>query len=134
MSNDTDEVFNWTDKDFKKNVNYDEYIYDNRLNMQSEIVICYCEYCGEKFAIVRGRGRPRKYCCEVCKTNARRHQSRMKAHRWYHRHKHELDEKRRWGLGSGTLGQHRHEDFNKEQDAIKKELVRLRISNKKIFK
>ena len=124
------EAFIWTDTDFKKGIDFKQYITDNRLKKQSEICILYCEVCGEKFAISRSRGRPSKYCCEECNKEARKQQNRNKSHRWYHKHKHELDEKRRWGLGSGTLGPHMHKDINKEESAIKKEMRRLRISNK----
>lgn len=127
MSSSVDEFFKWSDNDFKKSVNFNEYISNKRLELQSSVVICYCEVCGEKFAIPRGIGRPKKYCCEECRKNARAQQSRNKSHKYYHRHKHELDDKRRWGLGSGTLGQHRHKDFSKEEKTIKKELIRLRL-------
>ena len=63
----------------------------------------------------------------MVRTDARRQQLRNRSHRWYHRHKHELTEKQRWGLGSGTLGEHMHDDFEKEQNVIQKELQRLRI-------
>ena len=83
-----------------------------------------CGWCGKQYTKSANK---QKYCSEYCRESARSHQSRMKSHRWYHRHKHELTEKQRWGLGSGVIGQHRHPDFNREQEVITKELTRLGI-------
>ena len=129
MSSSVNDIISWTDNDFKKTVDVNTFISNNRAEMQSNVLIRYCAYCGEKFAIYLEKGRPAQYCCDECRENARLEQSRIKSHRWYHKHKHELSEKRRWGLGSGTLGQHRHKDFSKEEKTIKKELTRLRIKN-----
>lgn len=65
------------------------------------------------------------YCCEECRKEANRRQTRNRVHRWYHRNKHNLSEKRRWGLGSGELGPHAHiHDFEKEQKVVETELLR----------
>lgn len=130
MSSSVEDVLSWTDNDFKKTVDLEQFIDNNRLAKQSEIIIAVCKYCGEKFAISRKCGRPTEYCSDECRDNAREEQSRAKSHRWYHKNKHRLSEKQRWGLGSGTLGQHRHADFVKEETVIKKELTRLRIKKK----
>lgn len=83
-----------------------------------------CGWCGKQYTKTANK---QKYCSDYCRESARSHQSRMKSHRWYHRHKHELTEKQRWGLGSGVIGQHRHEDFQREHEVILKELTRLGI-------
>lgn len=83
-----------------------------------------CGWCGQYYVKTANK---QKYCSNECRKNAIQEQSRRKSHRWYHRHKHELDEKQRWGLGSGVLGQHRHKDYEKEQKVITRELKRLGI-------
>jgi len=83
-----------------------------------------CKWCGEYFIKTH---HSQKYCSDYCRKNARAEQSRNKAHRWYHRHKHELSEKTRWGLGSGYLGKHRYTNFDKELKTIQTEFKRLRL-------
>lgn len=128
MSGSVNEVLAWTDNEFKKTVNVNKFIDNNREMMKSKVVVRECEYCGEKFAIyVDKKGRPPKYCSDKCREYANLEQSRVRWNRWYHKHKHELSEKQRWHLGSGTLGQHRNKDFNQEHKTITKEMARLRI-------
>lgn len=83
-----------------------------------------CKYCGQEFTKVHNR---EMYCSDKCRKNAKREQNRNNFHRWYHRHKHELSEKKRWGLGSGELGAHMHTDFTREYNVIQNELARLRL-------
>ena len=83
-----------------------------------------CEWCGKEYTKNHGN---EKYCSYNCKKEAEKEQSRNRRHRWYHRNKHRLSEKERYGLGTGTLGPHRHQDTHKEYDAIKKEKQRLKI-------
>lgn len=130
MSSSVDEVLNWSDNDFKKTINFNKFISNNRSEMKSNVRVKTCAYCGEKFAIFVKKGRPAEYCCDDCRENAILEQSKIKSHRWYHKNKHRLSEKSRWGLGSGTLGQHRHKDFSKEQKTIKNELTRLKLKRK----
>lgn len=130
MSSNIEDIINWSDEDFKKAVNFNQFIDDNRLEKQSKIMIVTCTKCGEKFAIPRKCGRPPKYCSDECRGVAIQQQSRRKSHKWYHRNKRNLSEKQRWGLGSGTLGQHRHNDFTKEEMTIKRELVRLKLKRR----
>lgn len=87
-----------------------------------------CGWCGRQYIKYANK---QKYCSDECRDSARSHQSRMKSHRWYHKHKHELTEKQRWGLGSSTIGQHRHDDFEREQEVITKELSRLGLKKKR---
>jgi len=130
MSSSVNDIIEWSDNDFKKNINFDSFLTENRTVMQSKVFVRECACCGEKFAVYVEKGRPPKYCCEECSEIVRSQQSRNKSHKWYHNNKHKLTEKQRWGLGSGTLGQHRHKDFNKEKKTIKKELTRLKIKNR----
>ena len=103
----------------------------NREKCKKNVRISKCGWCGEAFIKTANR---ENYCSDKCREDARSQQSRNKSHRWYHRHKHELSEKQRWGLGSGTLGQHRHKDFQKEHLTVKRELSRLRIRSNYIKK
>ena len=84
-----------------------------------------CKWCGRLFT---RKYAPEKYCSDDCRVNARKHQSRIKSHKWYHKNKHKLSEKQRWGLGGSNLGQHRQKDFNKEQIIIRRELKRFKIN------
>ena len=95
---------------------------ENKNEYRKGVKVGVCKWCGEFFIKEYA---PEKYCCDECRKLSRGMQSRNKSHRWYHRHKHELSEKQRWGLGSGTLGQHMHNDFEKEFNVVEKELNRL---------
>lgn len=130
MSSNIEDITKWSDDDFRKVVDFNQFIDNKRLEKQSKVIIVVCKNCGEKFAIPRKCGRPPEYCCDECRESALLHQARVKSHKWYHRHKHELSEKQRWGLGSGTLGQHRHNDFGKEEITIKREMVRLKLKRR----
>ena len=128
MDNTHKAIINWNDTDFKKRRNIQGYCEKNRLRfVQEDSTIGVCVWCGKKFL---KQHHSIKYCSEKCRIDARGQQSRNKAHRWYHKHKHELSEKSRWGLGSGTLGGHRNDDFTKEQSIIQKEFTRLRLKRK----
>ena len=125
---------NW--KKIIKNNNPQKYTEIKRQEKKQEIIynkntmtvnISTCGWCGQQYT---KKANKQKYCSEYCRESARAHQSRMKSHRWYHRHKHELTEKQRWGLGSGVIGQHRHPDYEKEHRVITKELKRIGIYKK----
>ena len=107
----------------------DDYITDNRRTVASDVKsdVVRCHWCGGLFV----RRHPNeRYCSKKCRDNARLEQSRDKAISWYHRHKGELSEESRYGLGSGFLGSHRRLDFVDEQKVIEREFVRLRLSRK----
>ena len=124
INNDT----NWNDNDFKKKINEKKFCEDNRLRIMAEDpTLGICSWCGKPFI---KQHHSEKYCNDKCRDDARGQQSRNKAHKWYHKHKKELSEKSRWGLGSGTLGGHRHDDFQKEQSVIQKEFTRLRLKRR----
>lgn len=73
-----------------------------------------------------------KYCSDNCRRHAKQDQNCDNSFAWYHRHKHELGECRRYGLGSGTLGQHMNkEGFKKEAESIRKEFRRLNLTKRK---
>ena len=107
------------DKQRKKQA--DKIVYNKQTR---KINISTCAWCKKQYV---KKANKQKYCSQYCRESARSHQSRMKSHRWYHKHKHELTEKQRWGLGSGVIGQHMHNDPEKEQETIIKELKRLGI-------
>lgn len=116
------------DPEAGKTINPENYYKEKRLQIvEQDSSIGTCTWCGKPFL---KNHHSEKYCSKKCRKDARGHQSRMKAHRWYHNHKHELTEKQRWGLGSGTLGGHMHKDFEKEQSMIEKEFTRLRLKRK----
>jgi len=118
----------WEDDEVKRTINEKAYYQERRLRIvEEDNTIGSCAWCGKPFL---KKHHSEKYCSELCRKDARGHQSRMKAHRWYHNHKHELSDKQRWGLGSGTLGGHMHKDFEKEQSVIQKEFTRLRLKRK----
>ena len=82
-----------------------------------------CEYCGEVF--VKNHGN-QKYCSNSCQYHAELEQnaeSRMKS---YHRHKKRGGDKF-WGIGTGGLGAHMHDDPEVELLKINNELKRLSL-------
>ncbi len=124
-----DNIGDWHDEEFQKRINEQDY-YTNRriLISRQDPRLEVCIWCGKKFI---KKHHSEKYCSEECRKDSRGQQSRNKSHKWYHRHKHELSEKQRWGLGSGSLGEHMHDDFEKEEKVIKNELKRLKIYKKR---
>ena len=81
-----------------------------------------CEWCGKPYTKTHGN---QKYCSYNCKKHAEKEQNRNRKHKWYHRNKHRLTEKQRYGLGTGTLGPHKKTDDHEEYTAIQKEKQRL---------
>ena len=81
-----------------------------------------CQWCGSTFEKYHGN---EKYCSSYCIEKAKQEQNRKNFHRWYHKHKKELDNLTRYGLGSGTLSHHRRKNFKEEQKTIKREKQRL---------
>lgn len=81
-----------------------------------------CKYCGKEFTKKHNR---QVYCCKECSKKAKREQDNNSWHKWYHKNKHRLSEKTRWGLGSGTIGAKAYtDDFEKELNVIQTELNR----------
>lgn len=84
-----------------------------------------CKWCGKVFT---KKHHLEVYCSDKCRKYALQEQSRVSSIKWYHKHKHELTEKQRWGLGSSAkLGRHSNKDFKKEQNLINREFKRLRL-------
>ena len=82
-----------------------------------------CEYCGKPFIKSHGN---QKYCSKTCSNNRRLEQnaeSRMKS---YHKNKKRGGDKF-YGLGSGGLGPHMHQDWETEKVKINNELKRLKL-------
>ena len=83
-----------------------------------------CKACGKSFV----RKHPaEKYCTDDCRQYMRQHQNRVKSIRWYHKNKHRLTEKQRWGLGSGYLHSHRNPNYALEKKSINNEFHRLKL-------
>lgn len=65
------------------------------------------------------------YCSKECSINAEKEKTLERVRRYRKRYDNRGDNY--WGLGSGTLGSHKHEDIESEFHAVKKELKRLKI-------
>ena len=87
-----------------------------------------CKYCGKTFT----RTYPSmKYCSSKCRKNAKLEQDCDNSFKWYHNNKDNLDESRRYGLGSGRLGPHMSkEGFHKEAKILNNEFKRLNLNKK----
>ena len=83
-----------------------------------------CKWCGEPFTKQHNR---QVYCSKTCADEAEKENNRNRRHKWYHKNKHRLTQKQRYGLGSGTLGPHKHQDNEKELQTIKNERKRIGI-------
>ena len=83
-----------------------------------------CGWCGQSY---RRRHNRQVYCSSECRTAARQEQSRTSSLKYYHTHKNRLNEDRKYGLGSGGLGQHAYPDFDREHLQIQREMRRLRL-------
>lgn len=81
-----------------------------------------CKWCGSEFLKEHNR---QVYCSEYCSKEARKEKNNEYFRKYYHKYKNVMDEEERCGLGSGFLGMHRHEDFNMELLAIKKEKAKI---------
>lgn len=90
--------------------------------------VCECRWCNKPFIKKHNR---ESYCSSECREFSLQEHSRRTSHKWYHQHKHELSEKQRWGLGTGTLGPHMNQDFEREASIIAKELHFLRIKKRR---
>ena len=84
-----------------------------------------CAYCGQKFVKSHGN---QKYCSEECKKNRKLEQDANASMKYYHKKKKRGGDKV-WGLGSGGLGPHMHDDFEVEKSKISKELRRLNLNS-----
>ena len=82
-----------------------------------------CSYCGKTFTKQHGN---QKYCSYNCKHNAKKEQVAHSRLRNYYKNK-EQGKISIYGLGTGSLGQHRNTDTDREQEIITREKQRLGI-------
>ena len=74
----------WNDDNFQRIINEDNYYHNKRILLSQKYKdIEKCIWCGQKFI---KNHHSEKYCCDECRTDARRQQLRNRSHRWYHRH------------------------------------------------
>lgn len=59
--------------------NYISYLWYRFVCRLGQVKIARCEVCGRGFSLLKGRGKPRKYCSEQCKTKAKN--ARVKSQR-----------------------------------------------------
>ena len=91
-----------------------------------EPILAECEYCKHIFLKTHGN---QKYCSTECQYHAELDQNAEARMKSYHRHKKRGGDKF-WGLGSGGLGSHRHEDPEVELSKIHNELRRLKLASR----
>ena len=89
-----------------------------------------CKECHEEFTKKHNR---EVYCCDTCRSKARREQNRKNRRNYYHRWKNILKELpcRGTRLGTGGLGGTPAGTFKEELIKIKKEMRRLHIGGRK---
>lgn len=86
-----------------------------------------CEYCGKQFIKHHGN---QKYCSKTCADNKNRELNNDAANKHYHNVKKLRGGDKVWGLGSGSLGPHCHQDHLLEHQKIQNELRRLKLPSK----
>jgi len=86
-----------------------------------------CEYCGEEFVKSHGN---QKYCCDICAENKNRENNADAANKYYHHTKKKRGGDKVWGLGSGSLGPHHHDDWDVEFEKVQNEKYRLGLQGK----
>ena len=84
-----------------------------------------CEYCGQDFVKTHGN---QKYCSDECKESRKLEQDAYASMKYYYKTKKRGGDKV-WGLGSGGLGPHSHDDFEVEKEKISKEMKRLGLNS-----
>jgi hypothetical protein len=83
-----------------------------------------CKWCGKQYNKKHNR---QMYCNEECSKESERENNNKRRIKYYHTYKFQMDEEKKYGLGSGFLGMHRTDDFNTEYEKTIKEKVRLKI-------
>jgi len=105
---------------------YYESITKPHIQENKPLVTAKCEYCGEEFVKHHGNQIYCSYICAYYKKLEQNADSRMKS---YHKNKKRGGDKF-WGLGTGGLGPHHHEDWDVEFQKITNEMARLRLPSK----
>lgn len=86
-----------------------------------------CGCCGKEFIKRHGN---QKYCSKKCAETVILFQNANAANKYYHHVKKLRGGDTVWGLGSGSLGQHRHDEFESEYNVVEKELQRLGLKER----
>lgn len=84
-----------------------------------------CKWCGRTFTKQHNR---QEYCSKKCSKEAKKEQNRNNQHKWYHRNKNKPFIHQRNQIGTRPIGQHRHEDEQKEYETIRKEIQRIGLT------
>ena len=86
-----------------------------------------CPICGEPFKKKHNR---QKYCSKECSKEAKRRQDRQAWTRWFHKNKQKLYATQ---LGTRTIGPHKHQDNEREQEIVQNEKQRTLNSSSNFF-
>lgn len=97
--------------------------YYNNKKQEKILEIIECEYCHTPFTPGHGN---QKYCSVNCQYHAELEQNANSRIKSYHKNKKRGGDKF-WGVGSGGLGPHRHEDTDLEILKIRNELKRFHL-------
>lgn len=89
-------------------------------------IIATCEYCGKSYIKTHGN---QKYCSKNCAENRILEQNADARMKSYHKNKKRGGDKF-YGLGSGGLGPHKHDDWETEKLKVENEMCRLGLVGK----
>lgn len=90
-------------------------------NPQSQFYISKCKYCGKPYIKTHNR---QVYCSSECRGYSDREHTAERVRRFYKKHGRGYH---RW-VGTGSLGEHAHTDWDYEQLMILREKRRLKIN------
>ena len=83
-----------------------------------------CKWCGKQFTTSKNA---KQFCSKACREYAEKERKRQYYYRYMKKYSWSMNENRKFGLGSGRLGEHRNENMNKELMQIHKEMRRLGV-------
>ena len=89
--------------------------------LQNKTIIGICSYCKKPFIKRHGN---QKYCSKSCSDKRKMEQDCDAALRYYYHVRKKRGGDKAWGLGTGSLGPHMHEDFETEKLKVENELKR----------
>lgn len=98
-----------------------------KLKKKAPVLTGKCGCCGKEFIKRHGN---QKYCSKKCAETIILFQNANAANKHYHHVKKLRGGDSVWGLGSGSLGPHMHEDWQVEIEKIENEMKRLRLPAK----